>query len=277
MGEGNKVLRSELAVSHSTHGDIYTVRQELNASGDLMNEMLSEFQTQLEDQMADHGEKMDKMRMEATQYVEQMRQSCELELAASESQLLLCLQGEARMEEELRDTRSECECLMRKTAAGHPELAPTLKFPSSLLPPPPTETHPVSAPYPPPSPSQLLLLACRSPSLSRDLAVRVLPMRPQLRAGPVPVLPVRVQSPSPPEFPQALETARAVSLSTTATVTMASRKGLTRRNHHLMATMILTTAVTMATTKKNGKKNHLNMVVKFSDPARRSRRGSPIN
>ena len=49
MGEDNRVLRSELAFSHSTHGDIYTVRQELNASGDLMNEMLSEFKTQLQD------------------------------------------------------------------------------------------------------------------------------------------------------------------------------------------------------------------------------------
>ena len=109
MGEDNKVLRSKLAFSHSTHGDIYTIRQELNASGDRMNEMLSEFKVQLHEQMADHGVKMNEMRAEATQYVEQMRQSCELELAASESQLRHCLQGEARMEEELRDTRSECE------------------------------------------------------------------------------------------------------------------------------------------------------------------------
>ena len=99
LKDDNKVLRSELAFSHSTHGDIYAARQELAASDALVNEMLSEFKTQLHEQMVDHGDKMGKLSAEATQYVEQMRQSCELELAASESQLRQCLRVEARMEE----------------------------------------------------------------------------------------------------------------------------------------------------------------------------------
>ena len=153
-------LRSELASSYCAHSDAQVLRQELAASEGLMSEMLAEFQAQLQGHILDHGEKMNKITMAATQYVEQLGQNLELELAAYETKLKGGQRYLARARQELRDGHSERGSLMGKIAASASEPLPCrlLRKHATLW--HDSELNPLQ------KPSRLHLLAYRSPNLS---------------------------------------------------------------------------------------------------------------
>ena len=191
-----RALSSELASSYCAHSDAQGLRQQLAASEGLMSEMFAEFQAQLQGHILDHGEKMNNITMTSTQYVEQLGQHLELELAAYETKIKGGQRYLARARQELRDGHSERGSLMGKIAASASEPAPIPKtFAVSSLP-PLAETRYSLARLQAQPVAKVISAAPLGLPFSKsfmELAVRVIFMRSQRRTGSVPFLPVRVQ------------------------------------------------------------------------------------